>query len=318
VETTLDPRVQQIAQQAVSDAEGVRALAHANNTSVVVIDTATSQVLGMVGSKNFNDTSIAGQVNVALAGRQPGSSIKPLVYLTGFEKGLYPAVQVDDVITPFSAPPGQPAYVPANYEDKYYGRISLRDAVGNSLNVPAVKVLKYVGVATFKDMAKRLGITTLDDWDNRWLSLTLGGGEVRLLELTNAYAAIAREGWYLPAEPFLKVTNAQGEIVYKDTWTVGCLPQVCVGVWMGNTDNRAMVKVSSSLTAGKVWVDTIMALAAEYNWSPDEFPVPDGVIVVPEAPTSGARPQALPHTEVYLPGQQERPALLNMNWMQPD
>jgi len=105
---------------------------------------------------------------------------------------------------------------------------------------------------------------------------------------------------------------------YRDTWTVGCLPQVCVGVWMGNTNNAPMVKVSSSLTAGKVWVDTMKALWTKYDWAPDEFPVPDGVIVVTEAERDGARPNPAPHQEVYLPGQQDRRALLEMNWRQPD
>ncbi len=374
IESSLDPRVQQLAEQLVAGNEGVRNLARANNTSVVVIDVQTSQVLAMVGSKNFDDPSIAGQVNVSLAGRQPGSSIKPLVYLAGFERGLYPAVQVDDRRTAFSAPPGQPPYMPANYEDKYYGRVTLRDALGNSLNVPAVKTLKYVGVPALKDMARRLGITTLDSWDDRWLSLTLGGGEVRLLELTNAYAAISREGKYLPAEPFLKVTDAIGNVVYeaspqptgrqvvdprfayqllsimgdatarqvtfgassplnldrphmvktgttddyRDTWTVGCVPQVCVGVWMGNTNSAPMVKVSSSLTAGRVWVDLIQALVAEYDWPPEEFAQPDGVVIVQDSSRNGARPGGGPRKEVYLPGQVDQRVFLDMDWRAPD
>src|SRR5207302_10231698 len=139
------------------------------------------------------------------AGWQPGSWWKPLGYLAGFDSGLSPAVEVLDRPTAFSAPPGQPPYRPANWEQRYYGRVTLRDALGNSLNVPAVKVLKYVGVPAFQDMARRFGITTFDSWDPRWLSLTLGGGEVRLLELTNAYAAIAREGEFLPVERFLEI-----------------------------------------------------------------------------------------------------------------
>ena len=212
-----------------------------------------------------------------------------------------------DARTEFSAPAGQPPYRPENYENKYYGRTTLRDALGNSLNVPAVKVLKYVGVPAVQDLARRLGITTLDNWDPRWLSLTLGGGEVRLLELTGAYATVARGGRHLPVESLLDVTTSRGlelhragdgqggqQVVdpksayqllhvlgdpgarlatfgpntplnldrphmvktgttddYRDTWTIGCVPQVCVGVWMGNTNNDPMVKVSSSLTAGQ-------------------------------------------------------------------
>ena len=178
--------------------------------AMVVIEPASGQVLAMVGSKDFYDRSIAGEVNVATSVRQPGSSIKPLVYLSGFEHGLNPATEVEDVRTDFSAPPGQPPYRPENYEDKYYGRTTLRDSLGNSLNIPAVKVLKYVGVPAVQELARRLGITTLDGWDPRWLSLTLGGGEVRLLELTGAYATVARGGRHLPVEPLLYVTTSRG------------------------------------------------------------------------------------------------------------
>src|SRR5206468_12820194 len=135
--------IQELADQIIASIENERRLGRANNSAVVVLDARTSQILVMVGSKNFYDASIDGEVNVALAGRQPGSSIKPLLYLAGFERGLFPAVEVDDHQTAFSAPPGQPPYMPANYDDKYYGRVTLRDALGNSLNVPAVKVLKY-------------------------------------------------------------------------------------------------------------------------------------------------------------------------------
>jgi membrane peptidoglycan carboxypeptidase len=179
IRTTLDPAIQELAEQIVDRNEDVRQRGRANNTAMVVLDPRTSQVLAMVGSKDFWNQPIHGQVNVTVAGRQPGSSIKPLVYLTGFEKGLNPAVQVLDQPTLFSAPPGQPPYSPNNWDGRFLGRITLRDALGNSLNVPAVKVLKYVGVPAFQDMARRLGITTLDNWDPRWLSLTRGGGEVR-------------------------------------------------------------------------------------------------------------------------------------------
>jgi penicillin-binding protein 1C len=373
IQTTLDPAVQALAEEVVAAGEGVRRLARANNTALVVLDARTSQVLAMVGSKDFWDATIHGQVNLALAGRQPGSSIKPVVYLAGFERGLNPAVEVLDQRTVFSAPPGQPPYVPTNWENRFYGRVTLRDALGNSLNVPAVKVLKYIGVPAFQDMARRLGITTLDRWDPRWLSITLGGGEVRLLELVNAYATIAREGVYLPVEPLLRVETARGEVLYeapaapqgeqvvdprvayqllhvmgdagarlvtfgprsplnlarphmvktgttddyRDTWTVGCLPQVCVGVWMGNTDNRPMTKVSSSLTAGKLWVDMIEALIRHYQYEPVAFPQPEGVVVKRIPNVGVTRPGQRDHEEVFLDGHEER-FLLEMDWRRPD
>jgi penicillin-binding protein 1C len=372
IHTTIDLGIQELAEQIVAQDEQVRQLAHANNSSMVVIDPRNGQVLAMVGSKSFFDQSVAGQVNVALAGRQPGSSIKPLVYLTGFEKGLNPAVEVLDQPTTFSAPPGQPPYVPTNWENHYYGRVTLRDALGNSLNVPAVKVLKYVGVPAVQEMARRLGVTTLDNWDPRWLSLTLGGGEVRLLEMTGAYATIARVGNRLPVEPFLSVETSGGQVFYqaaeqpvgeqvvdprvayqllhimgdsgarhvtfapdspinlprphmmktgttddyRDTWTIGCLPQACVGVWMGNTNNDPMIKTSSSLTAGKIWADMMQALIARYDLPPTPFPRPDGVIVT-RIPNVGATRPPGDHEEVFLPGHEDR-SLLNMDWTRPD
>jgi membrane peptidoglycan carboxypeptidase len=373
IQTTLDPEIQALAEQVVAAGDNVRRLAHANNSAMVVLDPRTSQVLAMVGSRAFEDASIDGQVNLALAPRQPGSSIKPLVYLTGFERGLNPAVEVLDQPTAFSAPPGQPPYFPTNFEDKFYGLVTLRDALGNSLNVPAVKVLKYVGVPALQTMARRLGVTTLDNWDPRWLSLTLGGGEVRPLEMVGAYATIAREGVYLPVEPLLSVETARGEVLaaapanpageqvvdpriayqllhimgdagarqvtfgpssplnlsrphmvktgttddYRDTWTIGCLPQVCVGVWMGNTNNQPMVRVSSSLTAGKLWVDMIEALSRRFGYDPEPFPRPDGVILKRIPNVGVTRPGQADHEEVFLPGHEDHP-LLEMDWRQPD
>src|SRR5204863_10005458 len=124
----LDPAVQALAEQVITGNEEVRQRAHANNSAMVVIDPRSGQVLAMAGSKDFWDQSIAGQVNVTVAGRQPGSSIKPLVYLAGFEKGLNPATVVVDEPTAFSAPPGQPPYRPTNHKDHFYGPVTLRDA----------------------------------------------------------------------------------------------------------------------------------------------------------------------------------------------
>ncbi|MGE3269789.1 MAG: transglycosylase domain-containing protein [Chloroflexota bacterium] len=371
IRTTIDLETQQLAEQIVAQNEGIRQAAHANNTAMVVIEPATGQVLAMVGSKDFNDVSIAGQFNVATSVRQPGSSIKPLVFLSAFEHGLSPATLVMDEPTSFSAPPGQPAYRPENYEHKYFGRLGLREALGNSLNVSSVKVLKYVSVPVFQDLARRLGISTLDSWDPRWLSLTLGGGEVRLLELTGAYATVARGGNYVPIESLLDVSTTRSEELYlthggqrgrqvvdpraayqllhvmgdpgarlltfgaqtplnldrphmvktgttddyRDTWTIGCVPQVCVGVWMGNTNNDPMVKVSSSLTAGRVWVEMIRTLVERKRWSPDPWPVPDGV-VVKRIPSAGGRGESS-YEEVFIEGQEER-TVLNLDWMRPD
>ena len=135
--TTIDLEIQQLAEQIVARGDDVRREAHANNSAMVVIEPATGQVLAMVGSKDFYDVSIAGQFNVATSVRQPGSSIKPLVFLSGFEHGLNPATLVlDDSRRAFSAPLGQPPYRPENYEQKYYGRIELRESLGQQPERP--------------------------------------------------------------------------------------------------------------------------------------------------------------------------------------
>jgi penicillin-binding protein 1C len=370
IRTTIDLEIQELAEKVVARADDIRFEARANNSAMVVIEPATGQVLAMVGSKDFFDASIAGQFNVATAVRQPGSSIKPLVYLSGFEHGLTPATEVLDQQTAFSAPLGQPPYRPANYEGRYFGRIALRESLGNSLNVPAVKVLKFVGVDTFRELARRLGVSTLDTWDARWLSLTLGGGEVRLLEMTGAYATLARGGYHIPAEAFLEVRTTRDDVMYeakgrlggeqavdprlvyqllhvmgdpgarqvtfgtntplnlgrphmvktgttddyRDTWTIGCVPQVCVGVWMGNTNNDPMVKTSSSLTAGRIWVEMMRALIERKRWDPVDWPKPEGV-VIRQLPGVGGM-QGL-HDEVFLEGHEDR-FLLEMDWMRPD
>jgi penicillin-binding protein 1C len=373
IRTTIDLEIQELAEQIVERNEGIRQTARANNTAMVVIEPSSGQVLAMVGSKDFHDLSIAGQFNVATSVRQPGSSIKPLVFLSGFEHGLNPAVMVQDQPTLFSAPLGQPHYNPENYEKKYFGRIGLRESLGNSLNVPSVKVLKFVGVPEFRDLARRLGISTLDNWSSEWLSLTLGGGEVRLLELTGAYATLARGGSHVPIESFLEVTTTAYETRYtthggfggqqvvdpryvyqllhvmgdpgarlatfgpntplnldrphmvktgttddyRDTWTIGCIPQVCVGVWMGNTNNDPMVKVSSSLTAGKVWVEMVQALAERKRWPPEPWARPDGLIVRQIPSAGGTRGGQSVYEEVFLEGHEER-FVLEMDWTRPD
>jgi penicillin-binding protein 1C len=370
IRTTIDLEIQELAEKVVARGDDVRFEARANNTAMVVIEPATGQLLAVVGSKDFNDVSIAGQFNVATSVRQPGSSIKPLVFLSGFEHGLTPATEVQDQPTAFSAPLGQPPYRPENYEKRYFGRIALRESLGNSLNVPAVKVLKYVGVANFRDLARRLGVTTLDRWDQQWLSLTLGGGEVRLLEMTGAYATIARGGYHIPVEALLDVRTTRNETLYetsegrngeqvvdprlvyqllhimgdpgarqvtfgtnsplnigrphmvktgttddyRDTWTIGCIPQICVGVWMGNTNNDPMVKTSSSLTAGKIWVEMMRTLIERKRWEPVAWPKPDG-IVIRQIPGVGGM-QGL-HEEAFLEGREQR-AFLDMDWMRPD
>lgn len=166
--------------------------ADASNASVVVLNPKTGEILTMLGSLDYFDRKIDGQVNVALADRQPGSSFKPFNYVTALAQGHTLATMVLDVRTSFPDPP-HPPYVPENYDRKYHGPVLLREALACSYNIPAVKVLSLAGVNNVVDTAHRMGITTLQD-DHYGLSLTLGGGEVKLLDMAYAYSVFANNG----------------------------------------------------------------------------------------------------------------------------
>ncbi|MGQ9516732.1 MAG: penicillin-binding protein 1C [Anaerolineae bacterium] len=211
VTTTLDYSLQVIAEEQVR--QHVLALGdrHVTNGALVAIRPATGEVLAMVGSRGFFDPDIDGQVNVAVRPRQPGSAIKPLTYLAAFERGWTPATLIWDVETEF--PDGaNPPYKPVNYDGKFHGPVLVRQALGNSYNVPAVKALQFVGIPGLLDMARRLGITTLNRQDYG-LSLTLGGGEVTLLELTSAYATLANGGVRVPPAVILRIEDAHGRVL---------------------------------------------------------------------------------------------------------
>lgn len=230
--TTLDPRLQSLAEQAVHD--GVAALAdrNATNGALVAIDPATGHILAMVGSADFNDATIDGQVNVALRCRQPGSSIKPLTYAAAFEHGWTPATLLWDVRTGF--PDGaNPPYVPVNYDEKYHGPMLLRDALANSYNVPAVEALQFVGIDSMLEMSERLGVRSLshpelycpdypyDQPPSYGLALTLGGGEVKLLELTGAFGVFANGGVRVEPSPIVRIENSAGDVLVDNSAPAG-------------------------------------------------------------------------------------------------
>ena len=165
------------------------------NASIVAIRPNTGEVLTMVGSLDYFDDAIDGQVNVSLASRQPGSSFKPYTYLTAFESGAFaPSSMVMDVRTVFPDP-GNPPYVPENYDRKYHGPQTLRQALQRSYNIPAVWLMDQVGIANVIKTARRLGVSSLKNELNSYgLSLTLGGGEVALLDHTYAFSVLANGG----------------------------------------------------------------------------------------------------------------------------
>ncbi|MBN1992165.1 MAG: penicillin-binding protein 1C [Anaerolineae bacterium] len=212
VQTTLAPRLQAIAEQEVRQQVDALAGRNVTNGALVALDVATGQILVMVGSKDFEDETIDGQVNITLSPRQPGSSIKPLTYLAAFEQlGWTPSTLIMDV--PVEYPDGAGGvYRPQNYDNKFHGPVLLRSALGNSYNIPPVKALELMGLDALKEMAARLGITTLTRNDYG-LSLTLGSGEVSLLELAGAYQAMANGGILTPPTSILQISDNFGRTI---------------------------------------------------------------------------------------------------------
>jgi membrane carboxypeptidase/penicillin-binding protein PbpC len=201
-----------------------------NNASLLALDPQTGEILAMVGSADYFDARIGGAVNACLALRQPGSAVKPITYASAFAPSwqrtpdesitrwgvlpFTPATMLVDVRTSFITREGV-GYVPLNYDLRWHGPVLLREALGSSYNLPAVKVLDAIGVERMVDQARRMGITTFDRSTERFgLALTLGGGEVRLLELSTAYAVLATGGRQVTPVAVREVLDAQGQRVY--------------------------------------------------------------------------------------------------------
>ena len=233
VYTTLDPELQNYAQSAVKAQVEKLVDNNATDGALIAIRPATGEILAMVGSADFYNEAISGQVNMAISPRQPGSSIKPLTYTAAFEKGWTPATVIWDVPSEFP-PSGNPEdtrdpWEPVNYDGKFHGPIRARTALGSSYNVPAVKVLNFVGIydnpeTSEKDgfiaFAERMGISTFvrDDYG---LSLTLGGGDVSLLELTGAFSIFANSGVRQAPFSITKIVDHFGKLVYERESTAG-------------------------------------------------------------------------------------------------
>lgn len=211
--TSLDFDAQKKAEAAITDNEKLLKDAGANNAAIVSFDAKTSQILAYVGSKDFFNKEINGQFDVVdQARRQPGSSIKPIIYAAAFEKGYTPETVLFDVVTNFALS-GKP-YTPKNYNLNEYGPVTMRQALQGSLNIPAVKTFYLVGEKKGIEFANRLGYTTFNN-GNFGLSLVLGGGEVSMLEHVHAYSVFANNGAYNETVSILKVQNPQGETLFE-------------------------------------------------------------------------------------------------------
>jgi membrane peptidoglycan carboxypeptidase len=212
--TTLDYDKQKFAEEAVkANLEAQAATYNFNNTGLIGMDPKTGQILSMVGSADYFNDEIDGQVNVTLRPLQPGSSFKPIVYAAGFERGYTPNTLLWDINTTFNTPTGP--YNPANYNLKENGVVTVRKALQGSLNIPAVKMMYLVGYDQALDFAERLHYTTFQNRSAFGLSVVLGGGEVELLEHTAAYAAFANDGIYHEPVAILKVEDANGNVLQE-------------------------------------------------------------------------------------------------------
>lgn len=318
VVTTLDFELQMEAEKIVKEyALKNETQFNASNAALVAIDPKNGDILTMVGSRDYFDEKIDGNFNVALAERQPGSSIKPFIYAKAFEKGYTPATTLFDVQTQFSTTCAADnftseggCYSPQNYDNYFRGPVSMRNALAQSLNIPAVKTLYLAGMQESIKLARDAGLATLTDWRRYGLTLVLGGGEVTLLDMTSGYSVFANEGIKKPTRSILRIEDNDGSILEeveeedpegervmdrdaalnisdvlsdnvartplygansllyftdrdvatktgttndrRDAWIIGYTPNLVVGAWAGNNDNRSMNEISG-LIISPLW-----------------------------------------------------------------
>jgi len=219
VTTSLDLTLQEKAQQFVSEEISKVTGVHITNGAAVVMDPRSGEILAMVGSKDFWASDYDGQVNVSLALRQPGSAIKPVTYATAFGRGYTPATPIMDVQTEFPGRVPEEPYIPVNYDGNYHGPLSLRFALGSSINVPAVKILQLIGLRDMLTTAHEMGFTTLspsqENMQRFGLSVTLGGGEVKLIDMVSAYSSLANGGLRVEPVSLLRVEDRSGKVLLE-------------------------------------------------------------------------------------------------------
>lgn len=221
VTTTLDLDVQQKAQSAVQEEVEKVTNLNISNGAALVLNPQTGEILSMVGSRDYNNTDIGGQFNVVVDGlRQPGSSIKPLTYLALIQRGYSPASMLVDAPTVFAENDAVPKpYAPKNYDGNFRGPVSIRNSLGSSLNIPAVKALAIVGLDRFLTLGYEMGLPTFEpttqNLRNYGLAATLGGADVHMIELASAYGAFANGGTKIEPVSILKVENTNGQVIFE-------------------------------------------------------------------------------------------------------
>jgi membrane peptidoglycan carboxypeptidase len=350
--TTLDLELQEKGQEIVDQwvTEFEKQNCGCHNGALVAIDNNTGQILAMVGSRDFWRKDIQGENNNATAIKQPGSAFKPAVYLAAFLKGWNPATIVWDVPKKYPNPGGEP-FVPVGPTSSYQGPVTVRQALGSSLNAPAVAAAAYAGVPAVIDVAHKLGISTLTDPENYGVSIATGGANITLLDMTYMYATLANQGAMVgePAAegsprkldpvPLLRVTDGRGRVLYefkqphreqtippqyaylitnvlsddsartliyspglfslkdgrplaaktgtqqgyevsqiRSTWNFGYVPDLSVGVWVGNADGTLVRNISSASSSLRIWRD-FMQFAVDYlGIGPKPFTQPPGIV----------------------------------------
>jgi 1A family penicillin-binding protein len=209
--TTLDYELQKIAEKSVAEGATKNLSRGAENAALAAVDPKSGEILAMAGSRNYFDQTIDGEVNVTVRLRQPGSSFKPIVYATAFEKGYQPETLVADVPTNFGPDGGGIDYVPQNYDGKFHGVLPMRKTLAMSLNIPAIKTLSLVGIDGAIDMAHRLGITTLNERNRYGLSMAIGGAEVKLIDMASVFGVFATEGIRFDLHSISEIIDDKGD-----------------------------------------------------------------------------------------------------------
>ncbi len=220
ITTSLDSSMQEKAETIVSAHIDALAGLKVGNGAALVTSPATGDILAMVGSKNYFDLANDGNVNVTTSFRQPGSSIKVVNYAAALENGFTAATILDDSPVVYQTP-GSPSYAPVNYDGKFHGPVPLRYALANSYNVPAVKTLAKIGVATMVEKGRAMGIGSWTNPDRFGLSLTLGGGDVTMLDMARVFGTLANGGSRIDLQPILEVTDYSGHVLEKNTRKTG-------------------------------------------------------------------------------------------------
>lgn len=213
--TSLDIKTQDMAQKIITEEVSNSSYLNFTNGAALVTNPQNGDILAMVGGKDYFDEN-GGNYNVTTALRQPGSTIKVVTYTAALLNGQTAATSIQDTPVSFAAP-GAPVYSPVNYDGRFHGNVTLRNALGNSINIPAIKVLNQVGISNMMTLAKDMGITTWGDSKDYGLAITLGAAEAKMTDMATVYGTLANQGNKVELSPLLKVTTYQGAVLEEKT-----------------------------------------------------------------------------------------------------